>query len=211
MTDSSESVTCVLSGKQTLRSEMLRLVALPADIADNVGAIIAGMRWCIDRQGNLPGKYHWVYPDAAVMSNPQVQGVFQCTPKKLHQLLLEHLFQRVRQMLHGIRRSGEYCIGGDSIKQWWIAAHSCRQITHTDATTLLLLGAYDGGSSKLWSYLRTQWHREANYRLHSQQQLGEVFDREKLGSVLLYNSGLCRHLQQDMQSWQRLLGSAPGS
>jgi predicted RNA-binding protein YlxR (DUF448 family) len=171
---------------------MLRLVAMPDTFS-------AGLRWGIDRRGDLPGHSCWLYPERSLIMGADTQTLLGCTPQVLQAYLLAQVKQQVVELLHGLQRSGEYQIGGDRIVVWWRKNRHIADIIRE----CLLLAAHDGGSVKLWRYLDSQG-RKPDFRLHSQQQLGEVFGRSKLGAVLVINSGFCLKIRRELYFWHQL-------
>lgn len=166
---------CALTGKEFSCAELVRLV-----YTEPYG-------WCVDRKGNLPGQVCWIQP-SAVQIRLYAENKLSVSPSDLTALLDGYLLQHIQQTLSLARRAGEFCIGGDRIKQWWQQ--------HSDTKDVFLLRAHDGGSVKLWSFLQAQGRTADNASL-SQSELGAVFQRSALGSVLVLNYGFCQILRRE--------------
>ncbi len=167
---------CGLTGREFLDSQLIRLVH-----SKTYG-------WCVDAKGDLPGRACWILP-SAVEIMARAESVLSTDPEALIAMLDRYLLEHIQQTLSRVRRAGAFCIGGDRIKQW--LGQNPEQMD-----CVFLLRAYDGGSVKLWSFLQARG-RMADDASLSLSELGAVFERVSLGSVLVSNDGFCQILRNE--------------
>ena len=181
----SDSAVCALTGAEFPRTQLVRLVHNEA------------YGWCVDAKGDLPGRACWIRPSSVEIRH-NAEKILSVAPEVLLALLDRYLFGRVAQTLSRVRRAGAFCIGGDRIQQW--LAQNPDQ-----ASGVFLLQAYDGGSAKLWSSLQRQGRVSDDSSL-SLSEIGAIFERASLGSVLVSNDGFCQILRTECPKLASLRG-----